>query len=136
MRTSSSRNRRVGKALACPPFSNLIPGEMVGTAQGRLCPPYSFETHPPMRTSSSREDDTEGTCSPSLAREIATRVLLKAVSAPAWAARLLSSSDISTLYAPLESSATLPGVAEVRIRAFSGGEIGARPWEKERKRRS
>src|SRR5438477_5402450 len=53
--------------------------------------------HPPMLMSSSSEDDTEGTCSPSDAREIATRVLLKAVSAPAWAARLLSSSDISTL---------------------------------------
>ena len=33
-----------------------------------------------MLTSSSSEDDTEGTCSPSLAREIVTRVLLKAVS--------------------------------------------------------
>ena len=51
-----------------------------------------------MRISSSKDDDTEGTCSPSDAREIATRVLLKAVSAPAWAVRLSSSSAISTLY--------------------------------------
>ena len=38
--------------------------------------------YPPMRTSSSSEDETEGTCSPSEAREMATRVLLKAASAP------------------------------------------------------
>src|SRR6266404_3662145 len=75
--------------------------------------------------------------STSSAREIATRVLLKTVSTPpASALRLLSSSDISTEWAPSESSATLPGVAEVRISALSGAPIGARPWEKARKRRS
>ena len=47
------------------------------------------EAYPPMRMSSSSEDDTAGTCSPSLAREIATRVLLKAVSAPAWAVEVV-----------------------------------------------
>jgi len=36
----------------------------------------------------------------------------------------------------LESSATLPGVAEDKISALSGAVIGARPWEKVRKRRS
>ena len=36
----------------------------------------------PKRTSSRSEDETEGTCSPSEARETATRVLLKAASAP------------------------------------------------------
>src|SRR3984893_15090879 len=90
----------------------------------------------PKRTSSSSEEDTDGTWAPSEAREIATRVLLKTVSAAAWALRLLSSSATSTLYWPLESSATLPGVAEVRISALSGAAIGARPWEKVRKRRS
>src|SRR4029079_948974 len=93
-------------------------------------------SYPPMRMSSSSEDDTAGTCSPSLARDTATRGLLKAVSAPAWAVRLLSSSATSTLYWPMESSTTLPGVAEVSTRLFSGGLIGARPWEKERNRRS
>ena len=90
------------------------------------------------RTSSISEEDTEGTCSPSEAREIATRVLLKTASAPAvgCALMLLSSSVTSTLYWPLESSATLPGVAEDRISALSGALIGARPWEKARKRRS
>ena len=87
--------------------------------------------------SSSRDDDTEGTCSPSDERETATRVLLKAAlgggSAPS---RLFNSSDTSTLLAVLESSTTLPGVAEDRISAFSGGLIGARPWENARKRRS
>src|SRR3984885_12504761 len=88
-------------------------------------------------TSSSKDDDTEGACSPSEAREIATRVLLKTVSAPAsLALRLLSSSATSTLYGPLESSATLPGVADDRISALSGAMIGARPWEKARNRRS
>src|SRR5712671_1663519 len=65
---------------------------------------------------------------------MAARVLLKTVSMPAAGAlRLLSSSVISTLYWPLESSATLPGVAEVRISALSGALIGARPWEYLRK---
>src|SRR5450631_3680834 len=59
-------------------------------------------------TSSSSEDDTEGTCSPSEAREMATRVLLKTVSALATCAlRLFNSSVISTLCWPLPSSATL-----------------------------
>src|ERR1700712_1478094 len=89
-----------------------------------------------MRTSSSSEDDTDGTCSPSEAREMATRVLLKTVSAPVCAFKLLSSSVTSTLYWPLPSSVTLPGVADDSTSAFSGGEIGARPWLKERKRRS
>src|SRR5216684_1613059 len=89
--------------------------------------------HPPKRTSSSSDDDTDGTCSPSEAREIATRVLLKALSAPAWAVRLFRSSATSTLYGPLESSATLPGVAALSTIVFSGGLIGARPWENERK---
>src|SRR5258708_2484900 len=92
--------------------------------------------YPPNWMSSSSDDDTDGTCSPSLAREIATRVLLKALSAPACAVRLFKSSATSTLYWPLESSATLPGVAEDSTRVFSGGLIGARPWENERKRRS
>jgi len=43
-----------------------------------------------------QEDDTEGTCSPSLAREIATRSVEGGLGA-GLAARLLSSSDISTL---------------------------------------
>ena len=82
-----------------------------------------------MRTSSSSDDDTCGTCSPSEARETEMRVLLKALAAPDCEFRLFSSSVTSTLYWPLPSSATLPGVAEVRISAFSGVEIGARPWE-------
>ena len=57
------------------------------------------------------------------------RVLLKAVAAPDCELRLLSNSVTSTLYWPVLSSATLPGVAEVRISAFSGAEIGASPWE-------
>src|SRR5919197_6705881 len=95
-------------------------------------------SRPPMRISSSSEDDTDGTCSPSEAREMATRVLLKTPSTPPapCAFRLLSSSETSTLFWPLLSSATLPGVAEVRISAFSLAAIGARPCEKERKRRS
>ena len=48
----------------------------------------------------------------------------------------VSSSVTSTELAPRESSATAPGVAEVRISALSGTVIGARPWEKVRKRRS
>ena len=64
---------------------------------------------------------TTGTCSPSDARETATRVLLKTVSAPAACAlRLFSSSATSTLFRPLKSSATLPGTADVRISALSG----------------
>src|ERR1700732_130611 len=91
----------------------------------------------PRRTSSSSEDETDGTCSPSEAREMATRVLLKTDSAPpACAVRLLSSSDTSTLCSPLPSSATLPGVAEVRTSALSGALIGARQWLKVRQRRS
>src|ERR1700730_17109650 len=77
------------------------------------------------RTSSSSEEDTEGTCSPSEAFEIATRVLLKTVSSAVCPLRLLSSSDISTEYWPLPSSVTLPGVAEDRISALSGAVIGA-----------
>src|SRR6186997_1909608 len=92
--------------------------------------------YPPIRTSSSSDDETWGTCSPSEARETEMRVLLKAVAAPDCEFKLLSSSVTSTLYWPLPSSATLSGVAEVRISAFSGAEIGASPWEKERKRRS
>src|SRR6266702_1426952 len=91
--------------------------------------------HPPKRMSSNSDDDTDGTCSPSDTREMVTRVLLKAASAVAWAPRLFNSSETSTLLELLESSATLPGVADVRISAFSGGLIGARPCEKERKRR-
>src|SRR6266576_6250110 len=102
----------------------------------RLYPPaFSAVSVAPKLTSSSSDDDTDGTCSPSEAREMATRVLLKTASTPAACAlRLASSSDISTLLALLESSATLPGVAEVRISALSGAAIGARPWEKARKR--
>src|SRR5215813_5925953 len=37
---------------------------------------------PPRRISSVSEDDTDGTCSPSEAREMATRVLLKTLSMP------------------------------------------------------
>src|SRR5438445_6363142 len=102
----------------------------------RVKPAHDKSAYPPSRTSSSSEDDTLGTCSPSLAREIATRVLLKAVSAPAWALRLLMSSEIKTLLGAEESSATLPGVVEVSTIVFSGGLIGARPCEKARKRRS
>src|SRR5216684_582373 len=91
---------------------------------------------PPRLTSSIRVEDTVGTCSPSEAREIETRVLLKTLSTPAWELKLFSSSETSTLFWPLESSATLPGVAEVRISALSGALIGASPWEKARKRRS
>ena len=61
--------------------------------------------------------------SPSVAREMAMRVLLKADSMPASCGlSCLSSSVISTLWRPLESSATLPGVAEVRISALSGAD--------------
>src|ERR1700743_3155402 len=87
-------------------------------------------------TSSSSEDDTEGTCSPSDEREIAARALLNGASERVVPLRLLSSSDISTLYWPRESSTTWPGVAEVRISALSGAAIGARPWENARKGRS
>ena len=57
------------------------------------------------------------------------------VSAPVCAFRLVSSSVTSTLYWPLPSSVTLPGVADDSTSALSGGEIGERPWEYERKRR-
>src|SRR5687768_6157437 len=70
---------------------------------------------PPRLTSSTSVEDTVGTCSPSEAREIEMRVLLKTLSRPAWVLKLLRSSETSTLFWPLESSATLPGVAEVRI---------------------
>src|SRR6266404_2398780 len=84
----------------------------------------------PKSMSSAREEETVGTCAPSEAREIATRVLLKTLSTPPPSGlRLLSNSDISTEWVPSESSATLPGVAEVRISALSGALIGARPWE-------
>ena len=64
---------------------------------------------------------------------MATRVLLKAfVGRPDIVEQL---GDQHAVLA-LGSSATLPGVAEVRISALSGEEIGARPCEKERKRRS
>src|SRR5437660_1571501 len=89
---------------------------------GRRQPPALV----PRRTSSRSDDDTEGTCSPSEAREIETRVLLNTASAPfVCAARLPSNSETSTLCSPLESSATLPGAAEVRISALSGALIGA-----------
>src|ERR1700752_479360 len=96
------------------------------------------DNYPPMRISSSSEDDTLGTCAPSEAREIETRVLLKTLSTPPapCAFRLLRSSATSTLFWPLESSATLPGVADVRISALSDAASGARPCENERKRRS
>src|SRR5262245_26099620 len=88
------------------------------------------EPYPPNLMSSSSEDDTVGTCSPSEAREIAMRVFLNTLSRPELlAARLLSNSVTSTLFAPLESSATLPGEAEDRISALSGALIGARPCE-------
>src|SRR6478736_8213564 len=92
-------------------------------------------SYPPMRTSSSKEDDTCGTCSPSEARETEMRVLLKAMAAPDCAFKLFRSSVTSTLYWPLPSSATLPGVAEVRICSCYRAEIGASPWEKELKPR-
>src|SRR6267142_2064384 len=62
--------------------------------------------YPPMRTSSSSDDDTCGTCSPSEARETEMRVLLNAVAAPDCESRLFRSSVTSTLYWPLPSSAT------------------------------
>src|SRR3954451_14799656 len=127
---------------------------LVTASAGTTAYPPEFSLIP-RRTSSTSEDDTEGTCSPSDDLATATRVLLKTVSAPAgfsaWAAdlsaspadlsarsavRLLSNSAISTEYCPAESSATLPGVAEVRTSALSDALIGARPWEKARKRRS
>src|SRR5262249_54559633 len=107
----------------------------LGPTQPKAQPPAFWDS--PKRTSSSNEDDTVGTCSPSDAREIATRVLLKAACAPTVpASRLRSSSATSALFWPSPSSATLPGAAEVRTRALLGAAIGARPWEKERKRRS
>src|SRR5258708_33742715 len=84
--------------------------------------------YPPNWMSSSSDDDTDGTCSPSEAREIATRGLLKALSAPAWAVRLFKSSATSTLYWPLESPATLPGGAEDSTWVFSASRIGAERW--------
>src|SRR6476660_150551 len=87
------------------------------------------EPQPPRLTSSTSVDDTVGTWAPSEAREIETRVLWKTLSMPAWPFRLFSSSDTSTLFAPFESSATLPGVAEVRISALSEALIGASPCE-------
>src|SRR3979490_1270415 len=87
--------------------------------------------------SSSSDDDTDGTCSPSDARDTAMRVLLKTASAPAaFEPILFNSSVTSTLVWPLESSATFPGVADDRISALSGALIGARPCEYARKRRS
>src|SRR4051812_2469766 len=38
-------SRRVGKALACPPFTIAVL-MTVGTAQGRLCLPYGSAAHP------------------------------------------------------------------------------------------
>src|ERR1700727_331806 len=91
-------------------------------------------------TSSISEEETEGTWAPSDAREIATRVWLKIASAArarsALVLILVSSSVTSTEFSPVESSATAPGEAEVRISALSGTVIGARPCEKVRKRRS
>src|SRR6266403_5963573 len=96
----------------------------------RQPPAFSLASVTLKRRSSASEEETVGTCSPSEAREIATRVLLKTLSTPPPSGlRLLSSSDISTEWVPSESSATLPGVAEVRISALSGALIGARPWE-------
>src|SRR5215470_23766 len=111
--------------------------KMAGGAPAITKSNHRAVAYPPMRISSVSEDDTLGTCSPSEAREMATRVLLKTLSTPVPSLpKLLSSSETSTLFWPLLSSATLPGVAEVRISALSGAEIGARPCEKERKRRS
>src|SRR5262249_44456827 len=81
------------------------------------------------RMSSSSEDDTDGTCSPSEVFEIAMRVLLKTASAPSPLPSWLSNSPISALWRPATSSATLPGVAEERISALSGAAIGDRPCE-------
>src|ERR1700709_2920493 len=87
------------------------------------------------RTSSFSDDDTEGTCSPFDARDTAIRVLVKRASAPAaFEPMLFKSSVTSTLLWPLESSATLPGVADDRISALSGALIGASPCENGRKR--
>src|SRR4051794_2157436 len=85
--------------------------------------------YPPLRPSSRSADDTGGTCSPWDARETEMRVLLKALAAPDCKLKLFESSVTSTLCWPLPSSAPLRGVAEVRISAFSGVEIGASPWE-------
>src|SRR4029450_6806169 len=92
------------------------------TRYGSLRSQGRHRHQPPKRMSSSSEDDTDGTCSPSEAREMATRVLLKTLSMPGapCAFKWLRSSAISTLFWPLESSPTLPGVAEVRISALSG----------------
>src|SRR5258708_16341678 len=69
---------------------------LAGTTNSAQLPALS-DSLAPRRTSSASEDDTDGTCSPSEAREIATRVLLKTVSTPPDSAvRLVSSSDIST----------------------------------------
>src|SRR5260370_6290 len=87
------------------------------------------EAQPPRLTSSTSVDDTVGTWAPSEAREIETRGLWKTLAMPVWLSRLFSSSDTSTLFAPFESSATLPGVADVRISALSGALIGASPCE-------
>ena len=83
-----------------------------------------------MRMSSSSDDDTSGTCSPSEARETATRVLLKAACGAGLRIQIVQQlGHQHAVLALAESSATLPGVAEDRISAFSGAEIGARPWE-------
>src|SRR5258707_5592048 len=51
------------------------------------------------------------------------RSLLKTVATPpASAVRFWSNSDISTEWVPSESSATLPGIAEVRISALRSEE--------------
>ena len=66
-------------------FPGAFPGR--GDAKGPMSsrrpqlPAFSGVAEP-KRTSSRSEDETEGTCSPSEARETATRVLLKAASAP------------------------------------------------------
>src|SRR5436190_13374448 len=92
------------------PYADLPVSAFVGTTA--YPPEFSLI---PRRTSSTSEDDTEGTCSPSEDFATATRVLLKTVSAPAgfsawavelsacpadlsacWAVRLLSNSAIST----------------------------------------
>src|SRR5260370_8097749 len=97
--------------------------------------PPAFSVAPRL-TSSSSEDDTAGTCSPSVAREMAVRVLLNSASAPAGPAgcalMLLSSSVISTLRVPAESSPPLPGVADHRTTALSPPPPDATPRDHDR----
>src|SRR5882724_9515714 len=133
-------NPSPGSHLRCDPTSPTR-----GEVAPQVRPDHlSVGVYPPAfsaasrRTSSESDDDTDGTRSPSEAREMAARVWLKMASAlSADAARLARSSVIKTLWWPSESSTTLPGVAEERINAFSdAATIGARPWEKVRKRRS